>query len=205
MHTVKIIMADAGQTAAYADKIISEIPQYYASRYRSIKKKQEADQELTAGFLLRKYLNVSRDAQLIRTEYGKPMLQSGKTFFNIAHSGIYVVLAVADIEIGVDIEKLMDVHWLTVGKIFSEKQQKRLEQTPKKEQPQLFTRIWTEWEAELKLLGTGFAAIPEHAETVSRIVHSIRYGDYMITCAAYEEFYASVEENVLWPAENCSS
>ena len=85
MHEIKIVIADAGQTAAYADDIIGGIPQYYAAKYRNIKVKQEACQELTAGFLLKSYLGIYDDGQIIRNEYGKPMLRSGEVHFNLSH------------------------------------------------------------------------------------------------------------------------
>lgn len=206
MYDIKVIIADAGQAAAHADEIISVIPQYYASQYRRIKKKQEADQELTAGFLLKQYLDVSRDEQLIRTEYGKPMLRSGKPFFNLSHSGEYTMLAIADMDIGVDIEKIREVHWPTVRKVFSKEQRVLLEETSRVEQPRLFTELWTRYEALLKLSGTGFLMPPapaqtqtpdqEHAKLPGRIVRSFRYKDYMVACSAYEEFKVSIEEAV---------
>ena len=100
MHLVRIRIADAGRIALHAEKIMDGIPQYYVQQYRRIKKKQEADQELAAGFLLKKYLNVSSDAQFVRLEHGKPVLKSGNSFFNLSHSGEYTVLAAADIDIG---------------------------------------------------------------------------------------------------------
>ena len=92
MHLVRIRIADAGRIALHAEKIMDGIPQYYVQQYRRIKKKQEADQELAAGFLLKKYLNVSSDAQFVRLEHGKPVLKSGNSFFNLSHSGEYTCL-----------------------------------------------------------------------------------------------------------------
>lgn len=193
IHEAKIVIADAGQMAAYAHEVIGGIPQYYAAKYRNIKVKQEACQELTAGFLLKSYLGVADDGQIIRNEYGKPMLRSGEVHFNLSHSGNYVALAIADVEIGVDMEKIMDVHWPTVKKVFSGEQQARLKQTPEMEQPALFTRMWTECEAVLKLWGTGFAA-GEAAGPGKRFVHWFLYKDYVIACAAAEQFQISVRE-----------
>ena len=92
MHLVRIRIADAGRIALHAEKIMDGIPQYYVQQYRRIKKKQEADQELAAGFLLKKYLNVSSDAQFVRLGHGKPVLKSGNSYFNLSHSGDGVVL-----------------------------------------------------------------------------------------------------------------
>ena len=92
MHLVRIRIADAGRIALHAEKIMDGIPQYYVQQYRRIKKKQEADQELAAGFLLKKYLNVSSDAQFVRLGHGKTVLKSGNSFFNLSHSGEYTCL-----------------------------------------------------------------------------------------------------------------
>lgn len=194
MYVVKVFIADAAQIAVHAEDIIGRIPGYYAGQYRRIKRKQEADQELTAGFLLNKYLGISCDEQIIRSEHGKPALRSGKFYFNLSHSGKYVALAIADVDIGVDIEQVMEVHWPTAGKVFTSGQRELLEHTPKPEQPQQFTRMWTEYEAGLKLTGTGFAA-PSGKEAAWE-VRSVSYGTYMLSCAAYGQFELSVEETV---------
>lgn len=221
MHNmVKIIITDAGQAAAHADEFINDIAEYYAEAYRRIRKKQEADQELASGFLLKKYLGVGSDTQLIRGKHGKPMLRSGAEYFSISHSGEYAALALAPMDIGMDMERIMKVHWPTVRKVFKVGQKEWLESRPEPEQPLEFTRMWTEHEAVLKLLGTGFAVEVEEPESAgagcrgtvvpycpgasnsgcpcpsSPIIHSIRYKDYIITCAAHEEFDMSVEENM---------
>ena len=193
MQKVKIIIADADRIAAHGDEFIHSIPQYYAEKYRNIKVKQEACQELTAGFLLKSYLGVWSDGQLIRNRSGKPMLRSGEICFNLSHSGNYVALAIAEMEIGVDMERIMDIHWPSVRKVFSGEQQVRLKQTPEKEQSIQFTRMWTECEAALKLLGTGFAAGAVY-ENEGRFVHWFQYEDYMVACAANEDFQISVRE-----------
>lgn len=206
MHLVGIRIADAGRIALHAEKIIDGISQYYVHQYRRIKKKQEADQELAAGFLLGKYLDVRSDAQMVRLRHGKPMLKSGKNYFNLSHSGDYAVLASADIDIGVDIEQIKDVHWPTVRKVFTLGQREQLEQAVEAKRPELFTKCWTECEAVLKHRGTGFAADTAMANARSGstesedrrrhlYVHSFRYKEYMIACAAYGEFDVSVEED----------
>ena len=87
----------------------------------------------------------------------------------------------------------MDIHWPSVRKVFSGEQQVRLKQTPEKEQSIQFTRMWTECEAALKLLGTGFAAGAVY-ENEGRFVHWFQYEDYMVACAANEDFQISVRE-----------
>lgn len=199
MHLIRIRIAEAGWIAFHAEKIMDGIPQYYVRQYRRIKKKQEADQELAAGFMLKKYLNVSSDAQLVRLVHGKPVLKSGNNYFNLSHSGKYTVLAAADIDIGVDIEQIKDVHWPTVRKVFTAEQREQMEQAGEAACPELFAKYWTECEAVLKLKGAGFAAETVTSDTgdgrLPLKVYSFRYKEYMIACAAYGAFYVSVEED----------
>lgn len=60
--------------------------------------------------------------------------------------------------VGVDIERIRRYHSATARKLFTEEEQVMLEQVESEEaRNALFTRLWTEWEAVLKLEGSGFA------------------------------------------------
>ena len=72
------------------------------------------------------YLNIEHEEQLIINENGNPFLKAGEPFFNLSHSGNYVVLAIADCEIGVDIEHIMQCHEATVKKVYSPRMQEEL-------------------------------------------------------------------------------
>ena len=52
----------------------------------------------------KEYLGVENDAQLVMNKNGKPMLVDARKHFNLSHSGKYVVPAIADQEVGIDIE-----------------------------------------------------------------------------------------------------
>ncbi len=47
------------------------------------------------------------------------MLVDARKHFNLSHSGKYVVLAIADQEVGIDIERVRPYHEATAKKIFS--------------------------------------------------------------------------------------
>ncbi len=74
-------------------------------RSKALKFVQEKDQLLSlgAGYLLKKYLPSTK---IKESKSGKPYLENGP-FFNISHSGEYVVLAIGkNWEVGVDIERV---------------------------------------------------------------------------------------------------
>lgn len=122
----------------------------------------EAD-GLTVYSALRVMELVGRPIELVMGygEKGKPYLREYPLFFNLSHSGEYVVCAVSDREIGVDIQKCSDVD---VGRIaerfFSKEECKALEGCGTvEERRRLFFRLWVRKEAYGKLLGEGITGV----------------------------------------------
>ena len=109
----RIIIADIEKISCNKEWILSQIAQRYVEKYQKHKRETDKKQELIAGYLLKEYLGVENDAQLVMNKNGKPMLVDARKHFNLSHSGKYVVLAIADQEVGIDIERLNVVSWLS--------------------------------------------------------------------------------------------
>ena len=98
---------------------------------------------------------------------GKPGLgDSGrdKLAFNLAHSGVWGVLAVtAGMPVGVDVEKFdTQLEPLTLARQFLPAEQVDvLRQTPACRQRRVFFRAWTATEARLKMTGEGLTSVLE--------------------------------------------
>lgn len=60
-------------------------------------------------------------------EHGKPMRSDGEVYFNLSHSGKYVLCSISETEIGCDIEKVKEVKWKIAKRFFSEKEYDFLE------------------------------------------------------------------------------
>ena len=123
---------------------------------------------------------MDKDEQIVRGEYGKPSLVSGNTFFSLTHSGKYVSIAIADCEVGVDIEKLRPCHDATVKKIFSIRQKAELQELSGAEK---------ECEAILKYLGIGFGKAWDKDQGPLDIysVETMKVGDYFLSCVTAEK------------------
>ena len=88
----------------------------YGSLYEkaSLQRKDRADRymrhidrlcRVTAAALVKSLLGVEDD-QIDKNDFGKPYIRDRKDlFFNLSHSGRYVVLAWGDTEIGVDVQR----------------------------------------------------------------------------------------------------
>ncbi|MFI3201812.1 MAG: 4'-phosphopantetheinyl transferase superfamily protein [Eubacteriales bacterium] len=95
---------------------------------------------------------------MIIEESGKPaFLESDLPYFNISHSGEYVMCAISDQEVGVDIQLIKEgIQAVTLAKRFyHEKELNEIMQGKESERGRLFTEIWCMKESYLKYQGTG--------------------------------------------------
>ncbi len=112
---------------------------------------------LTAGLMERVILKVESDEEIGFGENGKPYLKNSQTHYNIAHSGNYVVMAVSDVEVGVDIERI-DEEALDAARICFTPLECNL---VKENHTDKFFEIWTAKESIMKATGRGFTLLPE--------------------------------------------
>ena len=140
-------------SALQSAQIIEQIlPCLSTSRQEKVKRLatiEKQAQSTTAGLLLKHALG---DVELHYGDNGKPYLTDEGHFFNISHSGDYVVCAISDADIGVDVEGFSPVRPAVLRRCFIEDEQQWIGNDPER-----FFRLWTMKEAYMKLLGTGFS------------------------------------------------
>jgi 4'-phosphopantetheinyl transferase len=100
-------------------------------------------------------------AETLRFVYGpqgKPGLAEAELRFNASASGNVVCIAVADAEVGVDVEQIRgEVEFVAIARtVFGEDTAAMLAGLPAQERVAEFYRRWTRMEAILKMRGTGF-------------------------------------------------
>lgn len=84
---------------------------------------------------------------------GKPLVKNLDVHFNISHSSGYVVCAVSDKEIGIDIEKIREINPRAAEKFASPQEIEYIRNSKNG-----FFEIWTLKEAYFKCIGTGLGA-----------------------------------------------
>lgn len=84
---------------------------------------------------------------------GKPYLKDGRAFFNISHSGDYVVCSVSKSEIGCDVQTIGKYNPRIAERFFTVNEKLFLENS--ENQSDDFTRLWTLKESVLKKTGEG--------------------------------------------------
>lgn len=131
----------------------------------SAERKHKADRYLryedklrcvTADALLRTVLGTN-EFQIEKNKYGKPYIKNKKDFYyNLSHSGKYVVIAFGNSEVGIDIQQhLADIDMARIAdRFFSEEERKYTGQSDR-QMTERFYEIWTGKESYLKYLGKG--------------------------------------------------
>ena len=90
---------------------------------------------------------------------GKPYFVNLPIYFNLSHSGDYVLCAVADSEVGADIQQMSDIdYWKTAERFFQKEEVAMMRQLPtEEEQKRFFYKLWARKEAYGKYTGEGVA------------------------------------------------
>jgi 4'-phosphopantetheinyl transferase len=129
-------------------------------RERIYKYRQVADKArcLVAGLLMRRMCGVTDDKQLEIGKNGKPHLKDSDIFFNVSHSGDYVVLATANNEVGVDIEKMDSFSDKVAAYCLLPEEYEWLQNEACNE---AFYYLWTAKESVMKASGKGFSLSPK--------------------------------------------
>ncbi len=96
------------------------------------------------------------DLVMRRLEKGKPILENCPGYhFNVSHSGTWVVAAISDREVGIDVERVRDPQYRIAERFFSAEELEMLDRLEGEEKQHLFFDFWTLKESYLKLLGKG--------------------------------------------------
>ena len=124
--------------------------------------------EILIRSIAKEKLNIkNKDIIFNKNEYGKPFLKGYPKFnFNISHSGDFVVCAVDNESIGIDVEEVKAMEYKEIAKRFFNKEEvnyilkEELEQQLDK-----FYEIWTLKESYIKCRGKGLS-IPLESFTI---------------------------------------
>lgn len=122
-------------------------------------------QTLAGEFLARKVIEQEKglsfeEIVILPNTNGKLYAENTSVFFSISHSGEYVAVAVADVEIGIDVEKKKSVSGKLVKRVCNEKEISYVldyesdEAELGEDACVRFLEVWTSKEAVFKCLGT---------------------------------------------------
>jgi len=145
--------------------------------------KEDRWRKLISALLLRyvviKYLGI-KDCCILLNKYGKPSLKNYPDFhFNISHSGNWVVIAIGDSSIGIDIEVIKQFRdFMEIGKnYFSKMEYDVLINSHSSKKLDLFYEIWTKKESLIKAEGKGLSISLKSFSVPLDTVSTLSYND----------------------------
>lgn len=146
-------------TPSQRDKILLCVSEKKRRLYEKSAKKSLASAvgELLLGYALYEALGIRADFRLLKyNSLGKPYFDIEGVHFNISHSGCYVVCALADSPIGIDIEKIKPHSEGLYRRALNEEELLYIKSCP--DEAREFTRLWTRKESYLKKEGCGISS-----------------------------------------------
>lgn len=98
------------------------------------------------------------DIKFVLNKYGKPYIEGyNNLFFNISHSEDWVICAISDEEVGVDIEKIEKAPVEVAEHYFHSREYKLIRGKAPEEVNEYFYKMWTLKESYIKWLGKGLS------------------------------------------------
>lgn len=117
--------------------------------------------EILLDELLKEYYKINYENLIFEVnKYGKPYIKNKSIFYNISHSFEYIITAISDHEIGIDIEKIRTTSIKNINQFATDKEKEYILSSNTKIEKRLF-EIYTLKEAYFKMKGSNLNHIKE--------------------------------------------
>lgn len=158
------------------DELTAELPADERARAARFRIEAARHRFVLARTVLRHELGAIVGAEprtlgFVAGDHGKPRLTKPEIddppYFNLSHSGDLILLAIAGVEVGVDVEKLRPIPNAEklAHRFFSPAERKSVFELESTARDHAFLRIWTQKEAYLKATGLGVGMALRKVET----------------------------------------
>jgi len=143
------------------ERLLACVSKEKRARIRRFYRKEDRIRGLMADILIRtiiiRMLRLKNEKIKFHTnDYGKPFLKEREDFqFNLSHSGIWVVCAVDDRHIGIDVERIQPIDLDISKNYFSHDEHREL--MSKADKFSYFFSLWSLKESYIKIRGKGLS------------------------------------------------
>ena len=181
MQTVKLYVADTDLGKKHFRFLLENVS--VGQKEKALRYANEIDQIRS---LLSSYLKnqLSRE-ELLKNENGKPYFANGP-YFNISHSGKYVLMAVSTAEIGVDIEEIKNRDMSSLVRIFNEAEAKMIKEHSD------FYYLWCAKESLIKCMGLTVGKVREIPGLPLNGLKTYKGKDYQCKSFIYDKHIVSI-------------
>jgi 4'-phosphopantetheinyl transferase len=167
-------------------EVIDEAYRERIARYRFWEDRQRSllGQVLVRYAIIKNFYLANDEIKIIRNTYGKPFISGiGGIYFNVSHSGDWVVFVINTENVGIDVQEVTDIKVSIAEHFFSREENEFLAALGKEEKLSGFYNMWSLKEAYIKALGLGFT-MPLNSFTVIRTSEG-----FEVKCTKERKFY----------------
>ncbi len=181
MQTVKLYVADTDLGKKHFRFLLENVS--VGQKEKALRYANEIDQIRS---LLSSYLKnqLSRE-ELLKNENGKPYFADGP-YFNISHSGKYVLMVVSTTEIGVDVEEIKNKDMSSLVRIFNEAEAKMIKEHSD------FYYLWCAKESLIKCMGLTVGKVREIPGLPLNGLKTFKGKDYQCKSFIYDKHIVSI-------------
>ena len=181
MEIVKLVVLDIELALHHQKKLLEKVND--KQKEKAFGYKNEADQirSLASSYLI----NSLSSEPLLFNDTGKPFFENGP-FFNISHSGRYIVMAVSNKEVGVDIEENVERNMSALIRIFNEAEAKMIKEHAD------FYYLWCAKESLIKCIGSSISKVKEVPSLPLNGLKTFKGKDYQSKTFVYEKHIISI-------------
>ena len=181
MEIVRLVILDVELAFRHQKTLLSKVNE--SQKEKALKYKNEIDQirSLASSYLV----NSLSNEPLLFNDMGKPFFENGP-YFNISHSGKYIVMAVSDKEVGVDIEENVEKNMSSLIRIFNEAEAKMIKEHAD------FYYLWCAKESLIKCIGSSISHVKEIPSLPLNGLKTYKGNDYQSKTFVYEKHIVSI-------------
>ena len=181
MEIVNLYIVDINLGINHKKFLLENISDEQKEKYLSFAHEADQIRSLISSYLM----NQLSKEMVSKNKHGKPFFENGP-FFNISHSGKYVVMAVSTAEVGVDIEENRVRDLSSITRIFNEAEAKVAKEH------QDFYYLWCAKESLIKCMGESIGSIKEVPSLPLNGLKTFKGKDYQCKAFIYDNHIVSI-------------
>lgn len=181
MEIVRLVVLDIELAFHHQKKLLEKVNDKQKEKAFGYKNETDQIRSLASSYLI----NSLSSEPLLFNDTGKPFFENGP-FFNISHSGRYIVMAVSNKEVGVDIEENVERNMWALIRIFNEAEAKMIKEHAD------FYYLWCAKESLIKCMGSSISKVKEVPSLPLNGLKTFKGKDYQSKTFVYEKHIISI-------------
>ena len=181
MELVRLLIVDLDFGNAHKHQLLKIVNEEQKEKALRFKNEKDQVRSLLSSYLI----NQLSGEPLLHNEMGKPYYENGP-YFNVSHSGRYVMMAVSTREIGIDIEENIPKDMSLLTKIFNEAEAKMIKEHAD------FYYLWCAKESLIKCMGSSISHVKEIPSLPLNGLKTFKGKDYQCQTFIYDKHIVSI-------------